>query len=260
MKSLGIHTKSFRFEAKEKATSAAESIPPDRRKVEIDRECLVLFISVEREDAASPLSVAAQLAADALKRAEQIGVETIVVYPYVHLTETPGSPRVALEVLKEIESRLAESLDVTRAPFGWYKAFDLSCLGHPLSEWSARYSPASASAIPNLEEPERKPSEFTRFVVADTKGNAFDIAPDNFAQCPMFSNTEPVYSLLRQFVSNELTQGVVSDSPPKHIDYMRRHELVDYCEVSEKGHYKWYPNGVLVQKLILDYASQLAHA
>ncbi len=59
---------------------------------------------------------------------------------------------------------------------------------------------------------------------------------------------------------HELAQGVGSETPPKHIDYMRQHELVDYCEVSEKGHYKWYPNGVMVQKLILDYASRLAHA
>ena len=39
---------------------------------------------------------------------------------------------------------------------------------------------------------------------------------------------------------------------------MRRHELVDYCEVSEKGHYKWYPKGLLIQNLLLDYASKLA--
>ena len=106
----------------------------------------------------------------------------------------------------------------------------------------------------------RKPGAFTRFVIVDTDGKAFDVTPESFAQCPIFSKSESVYALLRQFVSNELAQGVESETPPRHIDYMRQHELVDYCEVSEKGHYKWYPNGVLVQKLILDYASRLAHA
>ena len=28
-----------------------------------------------------------------------------------------------------------------RAPFGWYKSFQIRCLGHPLSEWSGRYAP-----------------------------------------------------------------------------------------------------------------------
>ncbi len=28
---------------------------------------------------------------------------------------------------------------------------------------------------------------------------------------------------------------------------MRRHELLDYCDASEKIHYKWYPKGVLIR-------------
>ncbi len=257
MRCLAIHTGYFRFEARQKATPSAESLPPDRRNVEIERECLVLFISVEKGDAASPGSVAAQFVADVLKRTKQVGVDTVVIYPYVHLTENPSTSLVAIELLKKVESGLAGSLNVVRAPFGWYKAFDVSCLGHPLSESSARYSPVEKTEV--HEKLERKPSEFTRFVVVDTDGNPFEITRENFERCPIFLKSESVYGILRQFVSNELSQGVGSETAPKHIDYMRRHELVDYCDVSEKGHYKWYPNGVLIQKLILDYASRLAH-
>lgn len=257
MKTLGIHTRYFRFESKEKATEAAE--PLTSHKVDIDRECLVIFISVEKEDATSPVSIAAQLAVDTLKRAEQLNVKTVVVYPYVHLTEDPSTPRIALKVLNEIESRLGESLEVVRAPFGWYKAFDIACIGHPLSEWSGRYKPGQGVEASGKKEPERKPSEFTRFVIVDSEGNTFDVAPANFAECPVFLHAQPVYDMLKQFISNELTQGVVTEGPPKHIGYMRRHELVDYCEASEKGHYKWYPKGLLIQRLILDYAAQLAY-
>jgi len=257
LKTLGIHTKYFRFESKEKATEAAE--PLKSHKVDIDRECLVIFISVEKEDATSPVSVAAQLVADILNRSEQLNVKTLVVYPYVHLTEDPSTPRIALKILNEIESRLAKLLEVVRAPFGWYKAFEIACLGHPLSEWSGRYAPGQVVEAPGKKEPERKPSEFTRFVIVDLEGNTFDVAPANFAECPVFLHAQPVYDMLKQFVSNELTQGVVTEGPPKHISYMRRHELVDYCEASEKGHYKWYPKGLLIQRLILDYAAQLAY-
>jgi threonyl-tRNA synthetase len=40
---------------------------------------------------------------------------------------------------------------------------------------------------------------------------------------------------------------------------MRRHELVDYCDASEKGHLKWYPKGLLIYQLLMDYARELAH-
>ncbi len=263
MRTLGIHTKSFRFEAREKATAAAERLEAHDQPVTIDRECLVVFVSVEKGDEKSPESVAEQLAADTLKRSEQLNVKTVIVYPYVHLTENPAAARISLKVLKAIETRLSESVEVIRSPFGWYKAFDISCLGHPLSEWSGRYLPGKEAVKPVAKEveeaPKRKPSEFSRYILVDHEGKTFDVTPSTFADCPIFNNQQPVYALLRQFVTNELTGGVKTEGIPRHITYMREHELVDYCEVSEKGHYKWYPKGLLMQKLILDYAGRLAH-
>ncbi len=260
MKTLGIHTKYFRFEGKEKAMDGAEALTPEQHQADIDKECLVIFISVEKEDEESPVSVAAQLARDTRRRAEDLGVGTVVVYPYVHLTEDPSRPRIALQVLDEVESRLAESLEVVRAPFGWYKAFDISCLGHPLSEWSGRYVPGKEDEEEKEKKEEsRKSSEFVRFVIADLEGNTYEVTPEDFAGCSVFSRKQPVYVMLKQFVSNELAHGIDTGKAPKHIEYMQRHELVDYCDASEKGHYKWYPKGLLIQKLILDYAAGLAH-
>ena len=105
---------------------------------------------------------------------------------------------------------------------------------------------------------ERKPSEFTQFVIVDLEGGTYEVTPENFDQCPVFLHPESVYGLLHQFVTNELSHKTETQGVPKHIQYMQRHELLDYCDVSEKGHYKWYPNGLLIQRLILDYAAQLA--
>ncbi len=107
-------------------------------------------------------------------------------------------------------------------------------------------------------ESSRRPSEFVRFVVADLAGQTHEVTPEGFPRCPVFAQPDATYGLLRQLVSNELTGGVDTARPPKHIRYMRRHELLDYCEVSEKGHFKWYPKGVLMRRLILDYAAELA--
>ena len=159
MKTLGIHTKHFRFEGKEKAMDGAESLTPDHKTVTIEHECLVIFISVEKGDASSPASVASQLVSDTFKRAEELNVKTVVIYPYVHLTENPSTPRIALQVFDELERRLTESLAVIRAPFGWYKAFDISCFGHPLSEWSGRYAPGEEEEVAEEnEKAERKSS------------------------------------------------------------------------------------------------------
>jgi len=112
--------------------------------------------------------------------------------------------------------------------------------------------------------------EFTRLIVADSEGKAFDIKPDDFGQCPVFPARSATHSvaggragggsaaLLKQFVSNELGQASDEQRAPKHIEYMRRHDLLDYCDASEKGHFKWYPKGLLIQNLLLDYAAELS--
>jgi threonyl-tRNA synthetase len=261
MRTLGIHTSRFDFRSTGKAMEGAEPEAEGTQGTSIDQECIVVFIAVEKSDEKSPESVAGQLVQDTMKRAEQLGVKRVVVYPYVHLTDEPGRPRIALKVLDLVGGALADKLEVTRAPFGWYKAFDISCLGHPLSEWSGRYLPGEGPTVAAKKEkaPERKGSEFVRWVLADVDGTRYEITPETFAACPIFKKKGEVYVLLRQFVSNELGRGVHTAEIPKHVTFMQQHELVDYCEVSEKGHYKWYPKGLLIQKLILDYAARLAN-
>lgn len=100
--------------------------------------------------------------------------------------------------------------------------------------------------------------EFVRLIVADAEGKAFDIEPHNFGQCPIFGDGSGPAGLLKQFVSNELGQATDEQRAPKHIEYMRRHDLLDYCDASEKGHFKWYPKGLLIQNLLLDYAAELS--
>jgi len=114
--------------------------------------------------------------------------------------------------------------------------------------------------IPVITASKRKPSEFTRFVIADLQGNTWEVTPDNFTTCQILSGEakEPAYSHLRQFVENELTHKTDFGKMSKHVTYMKDHELLDYCDVSERGHFSWFPKGVLMQRLILDYAANLA--
>jgi threonyl-tRNA synthetase len=259
MRILGIHSHNFAFSAKQEASSRAEDLGSVHQQENINEECLVIFTAIEQGDEAGVHSVARQLARDVRKRSEQLGVGRIVLYPYVHLTEKPGSVDVSMQVLQQAEQLLAEAgLNVMRAPFGWYKAFSINCLGHPLSEWSARYEPVEDDAIETNEQPERKGSEFVRFILADLDGNTYEVTPENFERCELFRNKSAPIQHLRQFVANEFGRSGEAKGVPKHIEYIKRHDLLDYCDASEKGHYKWYPKGLLIQRLMLDYAAQLA--
>ncbi len=108
------------------------------------------------------------------------------------------------------------------------------------------------------ERKQRRPSEFVKLVIADIDAGIWEVTPEDFRECPVFERPEEAYALLGRFVSNELEPKSDTQLSPRHIELMRRHELVDYCEVSEKGHYKWYPKGVLIKRLVLDYGARIA--
>ena len=256
MRTLGIHTNYFRFRATEKAMGAAEAI--SEKEFALEEDCIVVYIGVEKDDEKAPHVVTEKLVRDTLKRAETLSVGKVIVYPYVHLTQDPSSPRTALSVLKNAKKMLAEKLEVVRAPFGWYKAFEVSAKGHPLSEWSGFFSVEKDEEKAEKEAAPEK-DKFTRYILVDIDGEEYDIRPDKFKKSRIFKKKDPLYKLLKRFVANEFGRGVDTERAPKHIEFMQRLELVDYCDASEKGHYKWYPKGLFIQKLILDYAGKLAH-
>src|SRR3989344_4283792 len=68
----------------------------------------------------------------------QVKSKNIVLYPYAHLSSDLASPEVAIEVLDRAEKELSriKGFSVTKAPFGYYKEFELKVKGHPLSELS----------------------------------------------------------------------------------------------------------------------------
>jgi threonyl-tRNA synthetase len=89
-----------------------------------------------------------------------------------------------------------------------------------------------------------------------------EIVDHSFKNHPFFKQRGSASTSLQQFIENELGLSTAKMAEPesaKHIEYMRKHELVDYCETSEKGHMRWFPKGVLVQQLLLQYARDLAN-
>ncbi len=109
--------------------------PPDPPSSGVYSNCLVAFVTVEDGDS---VEEAERAAGDAILQAGRLGLKTILIYPYAHLSSNLAPPSEAYRVLVAMEQAIRSRWDgeVYRAPFGWYKAFELSCPGHPLAELS----------------------------------------------------------------------------------------------------------------------------
>jgi len=156
MKILTIHADFIEFEAKKKALKDAPEAPKEKQRVE---ECLVIFTAVEKCDEENLPGTLQQYVQEIKNVAQQVTVKNIVLYPYAHLSSQLSSPKAAEKVLHDAQTLLQDKYKVTCAPFGWYKAFTLSCKGHPLSELSREFTAkgrviAKKEALPiHLEEP-----------------------------------------------------------------------------------------------------------
>lgn len=237
MRILLIHSDYLNYNVKNK-TPVAEEIEDAKKQGAFD-ESLVVFTAVEKDDENNPQGIVKNLVKEVIKTNDQVKAENIVLYPYAHLSSSLSSPKVAVQVLKDAEEALdAEGLNVKRVPFGWYKAFEISCKGHPLSELSRTITAEEEDE----EEVEKKPSSWS--ILDGDK--IIDI--DDFK----FENGQ-----LEKLVSYELGTGASDAGEPPHVKLMREKELCDYESASDVGNLKWFPKGRLVRDLLADYVYNL---
>lgn len=237
MRILLIHSDYLNYNVKNK-TPVAEEIEDAKKQGAFD-ESLVVFTAVEKDDENNPQGIVKNLVKEVIKTNDQVKAENIVLYPYAHLSSSLSSPKVAVQVLKDAEEALnAEGLNVKRVPFGWYKAFEISCKGHPLSELSRTITAEEEDE----EEVEKKPSSWS--ILDGDK--IIDI--DDFK----FENDQ-----LEKLVSYELGTGASDAGEPPHVKLMREKDLCDYESASDVGNLKWFPKGRLVRDLLADYVYNL---
>jgi len=143
MRILIIHAVKFWFKVREKAIERPEELHSTAREGK-EENALVIFTAIEEGDSECPNELAAELLKDLENLVERVKPLSIILYPYAHLSNRLATPEDALNMLRIIEEGLSnrfKGLKVIRAPFGWYKSFELHCPGHPLSELSKEYSP-----------------------------------------------------------------------------------------------------------------------
>ena len=251
MQLLFIHADYIEYEAKTK-TRVAEDIEAARRKERVE-EALVAFIAVERGDETNTSYVVDKAAEEALSIFEKVNAERIVLYPYAHLSSELASPETSVEILRGLEEyMLAREVEVTRAPFGWYKSFTLRCKGHPLSELSrkitvlegAEAKEADATVEKTSKALEAEEKAVSHFFFTDEQGNL--IGTDDF-------EFEEKDENLRKFFMYESEKRREVDRIPPHVELMKRLEIADYEPSSDPGNMRFYPKGKLIKSLLEDY-------
>jgi threonyl-tRNA synthetase len=237
MRILLIHSDHLKYQTKSK-TKIAEEISDEKKKGEF-KNALVVFTAVEREDEENTHGVVQKTAKEIAEVTNKVKADNVVIYPYAHLSSSLSSPDIAKQTLKDLESELVEmDLQVFRVPFGWYKSFEVSCKGHPLSELSR-----SITSHEKVEDKKvEKSSNFYIFSEGELlEPDKYDYQKDDF----------------RKLVDFELGRLESSGDDPPHVKLMREKKLADYEPSADVGHLRWYPKGRLLRDLLADYVYQL---
>ncbi|UCB58355.1 MAG: threonine--tRNA ligase [Thermoplasmatales archaeon] len=240
MKLLFIHSDFIEYEVKEKAIKTPEETD---KKTDRFEEALTVFTAVEKIDEKSSKHAVTQAIEEITKIAEQLNVKNIMLYPYAHLSSDLASPKKAQEILIEIEYELKQkNYNVKRSPFGWYKAFKISCKGHPLSELSREIIPVGEET--DSLKKERKLSSYWNILTQD--GQLHDVGKFNFKG----------HENLKIFSYYEKEKSRAEKQEPAHVTLMKKLEIADYEPASDGGNMRFYPKGRLIKKLIERYVTQ----
>ncbi|MHA1614762.1 MAG: threonine--tRNA ligase, partial [Candidatus Thorarchaeota archaeon] len=248
MRMLQIHSDGFSYEAKRKALKNAEDL--EEKVYKTEDSCLVNFIAAEKSDESNIKGAAKQTADMIAAAAEEVKETNVVVYPWVHLTETPSNPRTAMKLLKTVSKDLTKrGLNVVQVPFGWYKAFAIHCKGHPLAERSkvldiskeiAKGADVDVTEGEDLTALQAEETATSKFYIVEPDGKMTDIKEFDYKK----------YKELQLYVNYETAKDrTVHDAPP-HIEIMKKLELVDYEIGSDAGNFRWPPRGFTLKKAI----------
>ena len=239
MRILAIHAERFSFEVKQKAIDKAEEVSDEKRKYSTEN-VLVVFTTVEDGDDKNIEALTENAANEIAEIVNKVKASEVIVYPYAHLSKNLASPNVAISVLKELERKLKEKgLKVFRTPFGWYKAFEIKCLGHPLSELSREIKP---------EKPAKEVKEEHEYAILTPDGKLY--SPEEY----VFEDENFKILVEKEALKKELPGG-----KPKIPEYCAKF-AIEWEPYSDHGHMRFGPEGALIMDLLAEYSWQVVRS
>lgn len=230
MRILTLHCDYIRFKPTKKAIQKSDDLK-DMSEKEV-KDCLVVLTAVEQGDSDAILK---QMLEAVEKTAKEVGAKNIVLYPYAHLSSMLAKPDTALEYLTEAEHTLAKKkYSVTRAPFGYYKEFELKCKGHPMSELSKEF---------REEGIESGKIAVTAVSSKDVKAKV--------------ETEKDISKLLHELKSAKLDTSKLKDNDHRILG--QKLDLFSYNEASP-GNTFWHPKGLIIFNELVAFSRELQKA
>ncbi|MBA3977929.1 MAG: threonine--tRNA ligase [Nitrosopumilus sp.] len=232
---------------------AEDGITKEKKRIE---ESVVILMSIEKDD--NDELIIKDFINEVKIYLDKIRCDSVLLYPYSHLSSNLESPQNAYNLIRKIEKELKESLGdvrVTRAPFGWTKELNLKIKGHPLAENSKAFTKKiegvtnsnqikqsegdTLSSTSNALSAESSLKSF--WFVLDTDGNMVPHKDYKYKK-----NDDNLKALLNY----ELLKKRTVDEQPPHVKLMRKLGIADYEPASDPGNMRFYPKGRLMKSLL----------
>ena len=237
MRILQLHCDKIEYTPIKKEISVAEDVEPTT--VELD-EVVVCFVAIEKGDDEHVVQNSVSQIKESM---EKIGSKKLLLYPYAHLSANLASPSTALAILKSLEENF-EGIDVSHAPFGWTKSYQVKVKGHPLAESSKVITSESQKEKTSTAlESESKIKSFWHILTPD--GKMQDIETFNFAQNKQLE-------VLAKYESDKKRNV---EEPPPHVALMKKLAIADYESASDQGNMRFFPNGRLIKSQIEQFVT-----
>ncbi len=237
MRILQLHCDNISYEATKKEIKSAEDIEP--KPISID-EVVVCFVAIENGD---DDNVALDAISQIQESMQKIGCKKLLLYPYAHLSSDLAAPSTALSLLKLMESESKE-LQVSRAPFGWTKSYNVKVKGHPLAE--------SSKVITSGDKKEQTSAALES--ESKIKSYWFILSPDgSLTEFDKFNFSK--HKKLEKLAKYESAKNRNVDEPPPHVALMKKLAIADYEPASDHGNMRFFPNGRLIKSLLEQYVT-----
>ncbi|MDN5867245.1 MAG: threonine--tRNA ligase, partial [Candidatus Nitrosocosmicus sp.] len=229
-------------------------------------ETVVILTSIEQGDDETLIG---DFIKETLEYLKKIKCNSVVIYPYAHLSSNLEPPKSAYKLMIQLENALRASTNtivVKRAPFGWTKELGIKVKGHPLAENSrfiVKKNPGGntgTSVEIALSKSEIIESEgsFSNALTAEKnlKSNWYVLSLDGtLIPYDDYKFKKSEINLENLFKYEILRKRTVEDQPP-HVKLMKKLGIADYEPASDSGNMRFYPKGRLLKSLLEQFVTK----
>ncbi len=256
MRILQLHVDYVEFHPVNKEIKEAEiDILDEKRRIE---EAVVILMSIEKDD---DEEIIRNFTNEVKIYLGKIKCNTILLYPYSHLSSNLESPINAFNLLIKIEQNLKnvlKDIKIERAPFGWTKELNLKIKGHPLAENSKIF-------VKQVNEKTQKDADSNTFdlktstalVAENTLKSYWYVLDVDGSLIPHSEyNFKKDQENLRKLFDYELSKKRTVDEQPPHVKLMKKLGIADYEPASDSGNMRFYPKGRIMKSLLEQYVTK----